>query len=125
MCGKPETSDHILFQCPPAVFLWSFLRTCLGWSSSPTNCESLFRDIIHKCRGGNQGVMLFICAGALWSTWKARNDVVFNKKVLLMPESLIHKMIMLIKAWSPLLKPKMKPIAEEMILALSAGAASV
>jgi hypothetical protein len=49
----------------------------------------------------------------------------FNKKVLPTPESLIHKMIMLIKAWSPLLKPKVKPIAEEMILAMSAGAESV
>lgn len=34
-CGKLESSDHILFQCPTAVFLCPFLRVCLGWESSP------------------------------------------------------------------------------------------
>ena len=38
VCDKPETTGHILFQCPMAVFLWSFLYECLGWPSSPTSC---------------------------------------------------------------------------------------
>jgi hypothetical protein len=25
-CGKLESSDHILFQCPIVVFLWFFMR---------------------------------------------------------------------------------------------------
>ena len=29
-CDKLETTDHTLFQCPIAVFLWSFLRNTLG-----------------------------------------------------------------------------------------------
>jgi hypothetical protein len=36
---KHETSDHILFQCPLAILLWSFLRECLGWAVSPTSCS--------------------------------------------------------------------------------------
>jgi len=60
---------------------------CLGWTSSSTSCESRF-----------------ICAGAMWSIWKAYNDVVFNKKLLSSPKSLIHKMIMLVKTWSPLVE---------------------
>jgi hypothetical protein len=125
MCGKLETSDHILFQCPIAVFLWSFMRNCLGWATSPTSCDSLFREIVERCRGKKQGVTLFICAGALWSIWKARNDVVFNKRMLSTPEALIHKTIMMLKTWSPLLKPKKKPLADEMIHSVLAYAASM
>jgi hypothetical protein len=40
----------------------------------------------------------------MWSIWKAYNDVVFNKKLLSSPKSLIHKMIMLVKTWSPLVE---------------------
>lgn len=30
LCSLPETTDHILFQCPVANFLWTFLRDALG-----------------------------------------------------------------------------------------------
>jgi hypothetical protein len=70
-------------------------------------------------------VTLFLCAGALWSIWKAHNDVVFNKKTLSSPMALIYKTITLVKTWSPLLKPKLKPLAEEMIQLVLANAASL
>lgn len=68
-------------------------------------------------------VMMYICAGAMWSTWKSRNDAVFNKKVMATPKVIIHKMIALMKTWSPLLKPKMKPATDEMLHLLTANAA--
>jgi hypothetical protein len=64
-CDKLETSDHILFQCPIAVFLWSFFRECLSWPLSLTSCSSLFLEILTKYRGKRQQVTLFLCAGAL------------------------------------------------------------
>jgi hypothetical protein len=79
---------------------------------------------MERCRGQKQGVTLFLCAGALWSIWKACNDVVFNKTTLSSPVALIYKMIVLVKTWSPLLKPKLKPLAEEIQL-VSANAASM
>jgi hypothetical protein len=49
-CDKLETSDHILFQCPIAVFLWSFLRDTLGWTSSPTNCADFLLEFLDNCQ---------------------------------------------------------------------------
>ena len=50
-CDKIETSDHIIFQCPIAVFLWSFLRYTFGWSKSPTSCEEFLLEFVDNRRG--------------------------------------------------------------------------
>jgi len=121
-CDRLETSDHILFQCPIAVFLWSFFRECLGWLLSPTSCSALFLEILTKLRGKKQQVTLFLCAGALWTIWKARNDVVFNKKTMTSPVAIIYKTLMVVKSWRPLLKPNLKPVANEMINLVASNA---
>jgi hypothetical protein len=51
--------------------------------------------------------------------------VVFNKKLISSPMVFIYKTITLVKTWSPLLKPKLKPLADEMIQMVSARAASM
>ena len=101
------------------------MRDCLGWETSPVSCDSFFQEIVDRCRGVKQGVTLFLCASALWTIWKARDDVVFNKKLISSPMVLIYKTITLVKTWSPLLKPKLKPLADEMILMVSASTASM
>jgi hypothetical protein len=98
-CGKLESSYHILFQCPIVVFLWSFMKDYLGWETSPFSWDSFFQGVVDRCRGVKQGLTLSLCAGAQWSIWKARNDVVFNKKTLSSPVVLIYKTIMLVKTW--------------------------
>jgi hypothetical protein len=121
-CDKLETTDHILFQCPIAVYLWTFLRVSLGWQNSPTNCADFLLEFVDNCKGAKRKMTLFICAGALWTIWKTRNDMAINKKVLTSPKVIIFKTLMLIKSWRPLLKTKLEPVAEEMINLLSANA---
>jgi len=125
VCEVYETSDHILFQCPLAVLLWSFLRDCLGWPSSPTSCSSLLLEIVDQYRGNKQLLTIFICAGALWYIWKTRNELVFDKKVVSSPSTLIYKALLLAKSWRPLLKPKMMPMADGMLNNISSRVASM
>jgi hypothetical protein len=67
-------------------------------------------------------VTLFLCAGALWTIWKASNDMVFNKKAVTSPVMIVYKTLMLVKSWRRLLKPKLKPLAEEMISLVASNA---
>jgi hypothetical protein len=54
--------------------------------------------------------------------WKTQNDMAFNKKVLSSPMVIIYKTLMLIKTWRPLLKTKLRPIADEMINLIASNA---
>ena len=65
---------------------------------------------------------MFLCAGALWTIWKARNDVVFNKKTMTSPVAIIYKTLMVVKSWRPLLKPNLKPVANDMINLVASNA---
>ena len=87
------------------MFLWSFFRDSFGWD----------REVVDRYRVVKQEVLMFVCAGAMWMLWKARNNVVFNKKTVSAPTILVYKSISLVKTWISLLKPKLKPLTEEMI----------
>jgi len=52
---------------------------------------------------------------------ESRNDVVFNDKIMASPSVVIHKTIMLLKTWKPLLKPKSKAVAETIFEKLHQG----
>jgi hypothetical protein len=66
VCDQLETTDHILFQCSIAVYLWSFLRDSFGWLRSPTIYVELFSELLEAVRG-REKVTLFIFAGTKWT----------------------------------------------------------
>ena len=105
----------LLFSCGP--FSW---KSQLAIVANKL-CSAFFR-VLTKLREEKQQVTLFLCAGALWSIWKARNDVVFNKKTMTSPVAIIYKTLMVVKSWRPLLKPKLKPVAEDLIDLLASNA---
>jgi len=45
---KLEITDHIPFQCPIAVILWSFLSNILGWLKLPTNFAQFLVEFVEE-----------------------------------------------------------------------------
>ena len=96
LCGREESTDHLLFQCPVACFLWVFIKESLGWPLYPSRCEDLC-VFLKSCK--SRKTTLFICAGAMWVLWKTRNDWVFNNKLISSPNVLPHKIIGFLQHW--------------------------
>ena len=125
LCGEIETSDHILFQCPVALFLWVFLKQTFGWAAYPSSFGALMENLLLNNKGRVRHLYLFLCAGALWTLWKTRNDLVFNTKIVPAPVVVIHKTIALLTQWKILLKKKDRAKMELMIGEMSVSALSV
>ena len=95
MCGAVENTNHILFTCPVAAFLWVFLNETLILGATPSSTAEL-ELILLKRNHMFQSVLLFIFAGALWAIWKTRNALVLEDKVIASPSAIIHKTVVLL-----------------------------
>jgi hypothetical protein len=60
VCDQLKTTDHILFQCPIAIYLWSSLTNSLGWLRSPTSCVEFFPELLEAVRG-KKGNSVHLC----------------------------------------------------------------
>lgn len=49
---------------------------------------------------------LFVSTGVMWTLWKARNDMVFEDKLMAASEMMVYKLLALLTHWKPLLKQK-------------------
>jgi len=103
MCGERETADHILFGCPTAMFLWIFLKDSLKLSCVPTSRDELFFNLLTNNSRWGKSNMFFLCAGALTTLWKTRNELVFDDKVIPAPVIVIHKLVACLSNWKRLL----------------------
>ena len=125
LCGVVETTDHILFQCPIANFLWSFLLDAFSWHSAPVSIQ----DIVGKMSRGeklcSKRLLIIICAGAMWSLWKTRNDMVFNAKLVKDPGVVVLKMLAFVRHWKMLQRGKDSPKLEEVVKLLEREAGRV
>ena len=96
LCGELETADHILFQCPIALFLWVFLKQTFGWAVAPRSFGELLENLLLNRKGRVRHLYLFLCAGAMWTLWKSRNDLVFNAMIVPTLVVVVHKTIALL-----------------------------
>jgi len=66
-------------------------------------------------KGGGVPTFFFVFAGAMWSLWKTRNDLVFNDKVIQTPEVVIRKTMSFLMLWKKLLAEKNVHQVEEVL----------
>ena len=76
-----EEADHLLINCPFTAVSRDWILNWCGVHAQPFSTVSDF--INSTANWGNcpkkRKIFIAICYGLLWYTWKARNDVVFNK----------------------------------------------
>ena len=101
------------------------LKQTFGWAEIPKMFGELLENILLNRKGRVRQLFLFMCAGALWTLWKTRNDLVFNAKLVPTPVVVIHKTIALLSQWKILLKKKEQAKMELMIGEMSASVLSV
>ena len=106
LCGEREAVDHILFLCPVATFVWTLIKEICGLYCAPTSCGELADSLLHLRVLKFGSIFLFLCAGALWAIWKARNALVFEDKLMKNPTELIHKTRAHLLNWKTLLRQR-------------------
>ena len=77
-CDLEESIDHLFFTCPFAHFLWTIVQYAFN-ITPPVNGTNMFGswlDGVHKSLRAQ--IRVGSCA-LLWSIWRCRNDIVFNK----------------------------------------------
>uniref|UniRef100_A0ACD6AGQ7 Uncharacterized protein n=1 Tax=Avena sativa TaxID=4498 RepID=A0ACD6AGQ7_AVESA len=74
LCGIPETGAHIMFACPAARFLWSFIRDALGpdWQ---THDLGEFLETQANQAGKGRRLFWLVFVAMSWSLWNIRNKM--------------------------------------------------
>ncbi|CAA7027491.1 unnamed protein product [Microthlaspi erraticum] len=76
-CGMaPETINHLLFECPPALQVWALSPIPTAPNRFPTG--SLFTNVAHLFWHLPEDDRMGMYPWLIWFIWKARNDKVFS-----------------------------------------------
>lgn len=104
LCNDLEDADHIIFGFLLAKFFWCVLRDASIWQSIPSSCEHFFYDVVgHPSYKQSRGVMMLLGAAA-WALWLNRNVLIFRKKILTTPLTIVFRVTFYLRQWSNLMK---------------------
>lgn len=114
MCGLEEDTEHTLFRCPLARFLWCAIREIAGWEMSPISFSDFFL-FIKEGKGKKGGFWWVVLAACCWAIWLARKKIVFEGVVINSPFHLIHNVLMFLQKWSLLQNEEIKDVQKAWI----------
>jgi hypothetical protein len=101
-CGKNESIDHLLFQCPLARYMWNVVSCALGVSCQFKNVEECLFVWLKQFSGHKKQMMLVGVAAVMWSSWKARNMACFQQVWPSDPSVVLFRAYYWIDFWSNL-----------------------
>lgn len=81
LCVALETTDHMPFACPMAVFTWCICRDALGWGVIPKSFDEFFM-LCSSAPSSCSGVLSALLVAVCWSLWITRNNMIFRSKLL-------------------------------------------
>ncbi|KAI9550801.1 hypothetical protein GHT06_007252 [Daphnia sinensis] len=74
ICNQdPETDEHLMYQCPERLNVWSWLEGIMRQKGCRSSKEDLIRG--HFGPVGNLRQTFTLLAAYLFTTWKARNNL--------------------------------------------------
>ena len=115
LCGVPENTDHILFNCVFAKFVWVCVKESLMWNLVPDSLDDFHQNWIKDRGVFNNHVCLFSFAAVAWELWKTRNRLAIAKDFPKHPTVVIFKIVSCLQKWSILLKEKDREDLERVI----------
>jgi hypothetical protein len=125
LCGEVEDLDHLLFRCPVSVFVWCWVRDCLGWRSIPTSLDDFQARVLGAPGEKGNKLLIFLLAGVSWALWRTRNDWVFDDFLVNHPKQIAHRAFGFLQYWCPLSTKEARTRAEELSSKLHAGLAGL
>lgn len=104
LCGVSETTDHILFTCVLANFVWTSIKEMLKWEKTPKSLDNFQHNWL-DARGANYyNTCLFSFAALAWTLWKIRNKMAIEKNFPKQPIEALFKSISCLQKWRILVK---------------------
>ncbi|OEL13019.1 hypothetical protein BAE44_0025962, partial [Dichanthelium oligosanthes] len=113
LCSSIETTDHIIFGCAVANFVWCVCRDALGWQLVPTSADDFLFSFVWCADKNTRSLLYFLFGCVAWSLWLIRNDLVFNNVVIPSPEIGVYRVLSFMQRWAALCNMEdQKPVEE-------------
>lgn len=101
LCSVPENTDHILFCCCRAQYVWVCAGEAFGWDRTPDNLKDWHE---HWLPVREKEFNLMMEGVVAWNLWKYRNKAAIEKSFDKSPDSILYKIFYDLQIWKVLLK---------------------
>ena len=119
-CKEQESLNHLFFDCVVAKQLWEVLSSIFGIQLG-NSLDNIGKFWLSNKRNG----VLNICtSAAVWSLWKLRNDLCFQRKMWRSMAILLFNMAVMLQNWI-ILCPEEKEDLKQKVLLIKTEATQV
>jgi hypothetical protein len=121
LCAVPKDTRHIMFSCPAARLLWSFLQEALGPEWQALDLGE-FLEFQANRYGSRRRLFWLLFATMSWTLWNVRNKMVIERIFLRRASDSIFKFLAFLQQWYPLCRQRDRDRLDGMLEDLLAAA---